>query len=179
MRPVFDECLKYAWEHLKEGGIAAKTFYLSHKFVLALFADAKDFEQIFAADASLSAAADEIKRDASSSAVGMAMFKGEVVKVARITLQKTICHKLLDLQHLDFDQVPLGAFKESMVKEGRELVKLGAKPFDRVASTMGYIGGVPVKIWAESINDGWEFRLGRRLAPRAMDLPFPLFASAG
>lgn len=180
MRSLFDECMRHTWENLAEAGVAATTFYPSHKEVLALFADPVDLQRIFEASDKIAEASAELRRVSSNSLIGSSLLKGEVLKLNRASFQHRIDAKLADLQHLDFEQVSLQAFRESMLRETKDLVKSGAKAFERVASTVSYMGA-DIKIWCDGLNDEWEYRLAavaRTSAVNSGQLPMLPWESA-
>lgn len=168
MRPVFDESLKHLWESMSEAGVASMTFYRSHKAMLMLFGEAADWEKVFEGADGEESASEEIRRVAQGSAVGASMLKGGLLRLARRQFQQKAVKKLSDLAHMDYDGLSMRAFTQSMMNKTAALVKLGAKPCERVSTTVLFMGA-EVKATVESIDDEWEFRLNALLKTQAFN----------
>lgn len=137
---MFDDAMRHSYETLAENGVSSITFWRSHKDILGMFSNPAHLENIFSCSDRVADAAEEITTVVAGSAIGAALLKSESLKVSRAQLLRKVDTRLEDLIHMNFDSVSLAAFRESMVNETKGLIKLGAKPYDKIITKIKYLG---------------------------------------
>ena len=143
-------------------GVSATTFYSSNKDVLALFGSNADLEEVFSAKDRVASAGAVIRKLASESVIFSSMLKEDLLRVSRVAFQSKINEQLRDLQHLDFEAAGMAAFRDSMMVEAKELIKMGAKPFEQTFIKVEFMGQ-EMTVVIESVHDEWEYRLNATL----------------
>ena len=104
MKRTFDESFKFHFETMIESGVQPQEFYGTNGDVIALFADANDFDIIYKEGTNELDRAKAIHRVCTSSAIGRSMFASELVKVRRTLFVGDVKKAILQLaSHGDVD----------------------------------------------------------------------------
>ena len=108
-----------------------------------------------------------IRKLASESVIFSSMLKEDLLRVSRVAFQSKINEQLRDLQHLDFEAAGMAAFRDAMMAEAKELIKMGAKSFEKTSIKVEFMGQ-EMTVVIESVHDEWEYRLNAALKTTAV-----------
>ena len=158
MKDHIESTVQWVWEGLAEAKIEPGHFHGSNKGALSLFAPTADFEAVFSTSDGAKKNPDVIRRLAAASPICSKMFETELLQIRRDSFAESVDQKLVDLAHLDFDEPALQGFKEASRKHVRELVRMGAKSFEKEDADIKFLS-VVIKTEVESLHDEWEFRM--------------------
>ena len=168
MRPVWDEALTFVWEKLADGGVSNQRFYTSNRSMLRHLGPERAWKAIFDCKVNVEKCGKEIVLVADSCLVGKSMFDAQLLKCSRVSYIGKIGKGLSDLEHLDFDERSVSAFKSSMRSQGNDLVAAGVKFMQNVRSEIEFLGA-KCSVVVECLHDEWEWRLGAMMKTQAVN----------
>ena len=145
-------------------GVAAKSFYVTRKAVVEMFAPREMLDRIFPVESAELArqCPDDVMAVAASSSVGHALVELELLDVRRIKYQQKIKMALDSLMHTDYEESSVEAFKIAMHLAAEGLVKKGVSRFERVQSQVTMFD-LDMDMELEDVDSDWVLRYGSAL----------------
>ena len=114
-------------------------------------------------------APDEVARITSGSKTVAAMLADEKLKVDRIVYPKKIKDRLKDLHHQNYEAAAVDGFIAAMKIDAHQLVKKGAKRFDKTKLKITYMTA-DLEVMMECPDDDWLFEFRADLRPTCVNI---------